>query len=64
MHRNAHHTSRYEQKYTRRKKAGAINYEMPVDREGNPTLNEQHFIYRDGKRVMRNFTRVRRTEEV
>jgi hypothetical protein len=58
--------SRYEQKFARRRRAGQINYSLPVDRDGQPTLNQQNFVYTTGTKEPKthNFSRIRRADEV
>lgn len=56
--------SRYEQKLARRKRGGTINYSMTVDKNDQPTLNEKDFQYVGGYPKVKNFSRMRRADEL
>lgn len=58
------HNSTYSRKFARRKRGGSIHYQMPVDKDGNATLNEHDFVYRGGERLQKSFKRVKRYDEV
>lgn len=58
------HNSRYSQKLARRKAAGPIHYSFPVNKNGEPTLNEFEQAYEGGKVKTRMFSRLARSNEV
>lgn len=55
--------SKYATKLAKRKAAGNVGIYLPIGRDGEPTLNPEHFRRDEDGIVTRFFPRLRRIDE-
>lgn len=60
----AKHTSKYGLRLHKRRSAGLVYFQFPVDRAGLMTLNRQDMARDNGNIRTRGFSRLRRADEI